>query len=66
MKKLLAFPIVLGLAVMAGLRAPTAQPIADVGSPLPVVELEGFAQTGAESFDVFAGRLVLIEFFAYW
>ncbi|MCC7015453.1 MAG: hypothetical protein IT454_23035 [Planctomycetes bacterium] len=36
------------------------------GSKLPQVELEGFAQTGAKTFDDFLGRAVLIEFFAYW
>ena len=36
------------------------------GGQLPPVEAEGFAQTKAKSFDDFAGRAVLIEFFAYW
>ena len=39
----------------------------DVGSSmLEEVELSGFAKTKAETFDEFAGRTVLIEFFAYW
>jgi len=39
----------------------------DVGtSMLDEVELSGFAKTKAEAFDEFAGRTVLIEFFAYW
>ena len=38
----------------------------NVGNPLPPPELEGLAQTQAKSFDDFAGRAVLIEFFAYW
>jgi hypothetical protein len=33
---------------------------------LPPFEAEGFTQTKAKSFDDFAGRAVLIEFFAYW
>jgi hypothetical protein len=37
-----------------------------VGSKLPVIELEGLAQTSAKSFDDYLGRAVLIEFFAYW
>jgi hypothetical protein len=37
-----------------------------VGSKLPVVELEEFTQTPAESFDDYMGRAVLIEFFAFW
>ena len=37
-----------------------------VGQQLPPVALEGLSQTEAESFDEFTGRLVLIEFFAYW
>ncbi len=39
---------------------------AEVGSTMPAVELEGFSQTKAKSFDDFAGRTVLIEFFAFW
>jgi len=39
---------------------------AQVGQPLPPAELEGFTQTEATSFDEFTGRLVLLEFFAYW
>lgn len=40
---------------------------ADVtGQPLPESEVEDFAQTGAESLEDLTGRLVLIEFFAYW
>ena len=38
----------------------------DVGTSLPVIELEDFTQTPARSFDDFVGRAVLIEFFAYW
>lgn len=37
-----------------------------VGSKLPALELEGYAQTPAKSFDDFTGRAVLFEFFAYW
>lgn len=56
--KLLA-PVVLGaLAVSA--------PAQEVGTTVSGVELEAFAQTGAESFDDLMGRAVLIEFFAYW
>lgn len=49
---------------LAGLIAPAAAQ--GVGTPLPEIELEGFSQTGAKSFDDFFGRAVLIEFFAYW
>ena len=41
-------------------------PSASAGGTLPPVELDGFGQTKAKSFDDFAGRAVLIEFFAYW
>jgi hypothetical protein len=37
-----------------------------VGSQLPPVELEGYTNTKATSFDDLLGRTVLIEFFAYW
>jgi len=39
---------------------------AEVGSPLPPAELDGFALTEARSLDDFVGRTLLIEFFAYW
>lgn len=39
----------------------------DVGTSIPDrIELEGFTQTGAKSYDDMIGRLVLVEFFAYW
>lgn len=38
----------------------------NVGKPLPQAELEGLSQSPAKSFEDFSGRLVLIEFFAYW
>src|SRR5262245_61406638 len=37
-----------------------------VGSKLPPVVLEGFAQTPAKSFEDYTGRAVLFDFFAYW
>jgi hypothetical protein len=37
-----------------------------LGKALPAVELEGFSQTKAKSFDDLSGRAVLVEFFAYW
>jgi hypothetical protein len=49
---------------LAGLIAPAAAQ--DVGTPIPKIELEGYSQTGAKSFEDFYGRAVLIEFFAYW
>ncbi len=52
------------LLVAALALAPTLG--AQVGSPLPPVQLEGLSQTPAKSFDDYMGRLVLIEFFAYW
>lgn len=58
-RRLLALPLLL-----AGLASTAAAQ--DIGSPLPEVELDGFSQTAAESFDDLYGRAVLIEFFAYW
>lgn len=49
----------------ATLAAPSAS-AQIVGAPAPAVELEDFAQTGAKSFSDYSGRLVLLEFFAYW
>ena len=57
-QKLLAAPLLaVGLAVNAD---------AQVGKQLPDPELEDFANTKATSYEDFQGRLVLIEFFAYW
>lgn len=61
MRPLILLTAALGLAAAV----PTAPPAA-VGKPMPVVELEGFSQTGAESLDDFFGRAILFEFFAYW
>jgi len=38
----------------------------EVGSKVPPVALEGFAQTPAKGFEDYAGRAVLLDFFAYW
>ena len=54
----------LALAIGAHFAPPAAAQAP--GTPLPPVELEELTQTGAESFDDFLGRAVLIEFFAYW
>lgn len=51
------------LALAALLFAP---PAAAGGSRLPELELSDFGQTKAKSFEDFAGRTILIEFFAYW
>lgn len=55
------FALTLGLA---GLTAPAAAQ--GVGTPIPKIELHGYSQTGAKSFEDYFGRAVLIEFFAYW
>jgi hypothetical protein len=39
---------------------------ARAGGTLPPANLEDFGQTKAKSLDDFAGRAVLMEFFAYW
>ncbi len=39
---------------------------AQVGAPFPNIKFKDLAQTEAESFDDFTGRLVLVELFAYW
>lgn len=36
------------------------------GDTLPPMELQDLAQTGAKSVGDFAGRALLVEFFAYW
>ena len=54
------------LAALAFAALALFAPAGHAGGQLPTVELEGFAQTKAKSFDDYAGRAVLIEFFAYW
>lgn len=52
------------LALGALLASPA--PAQGVGTKIPKIELEGFSQTQAQSFDDYLGRSVLFEFFAYW
>jgi len=47
--------------VLAALALP-----ARAGGLLPTASLEDFGQTKAKSFDDFAGRAVLMEYFAFW
>ena len=54
------------LAGFASLMFATTAQADKVGQELPPVVLEGLSQTPATSFEEFTGRLVLIEFFAYW
>ena len=39
---------------------------ARAGGTVPAASLDDFAQTKAKSFDDFAGRAVLMEYFAFW
>ena len=39
---------------------------AQVGEPLPQANLTGFTATEAPTLDDYQGRLLLLEFFAYW
>ena len=55
-----------GLAAILITFAPALASAQGIGSKLPEIELEGFANTPAKSFDDFMGRAVLIEFFAFW
>lgn len=54
------------IAAFACAAVPVVAQAQGVGSKLPEVELEGFSQTPAKSFEDYTGRAVLIEFFAYW
>lgn len=63
----MTFPRFLAPAALALLGAFPSSPGAQgIGTRMPAVELEGYSQTSAKSFDDFHGRGVLIEFFAYW
>ncbi len=64
-RALFAPALVLGIAAYAA-PAAIAQDSAGGGAKAPPIELVDFAQTKAKSFEDYAGRLVLIEFFAYW
>lgn len=55
--------ILAGLTSIALLTTASAD---QVGRPLPEVEFEDIVQSPTEEFEDFTGRLVLIEFFAYW
>ena len=55
---------VAALVALGALTIPCAAQ--NVGSPLPAFKAEGLSQTEARRFDEFAGRTVLLEFFAYW
>ena len=52
------------LGALIGLSA-SAVP-AQVGKPLPAAEVTDFVNTPAKDLKDFKGRLLLIEFFAYW
>ncbi len=54
-------PLALTLAALALAAPATAQ----VGSPVPKVDLE-VVHPAAKTFDAFKGRLILVEFFAHW
>jgi hypothetical protein len=54
------------LAPLAAAALVLHAPAQDLGSRVEALEVQGLAQTDAESFADFAGRTVLIEFFAYW
>jgi len=55
-----------GWAALACALVPSLSSAQGIGSRMPAVELEGYANTRAKSYDDFSGRAVLIEFFAYW
>ena len=59
------FPL-LGLALAVVTLCASSASAQGVGSKLPAIQLEGFAQTEAKTFDDYLGRAVLLEFFAYW
>jgi len=54
------------LALLACFLLPALSRAQGIGSRMPAVELESFANTAAKSFDELMGRAVLIEFFAFW
>lgn len=59
----LAIPFVLASFVTFGGAGARAQA---VGSQLPELELTDLSQSKAASMEDFAGRALLLEFFAHW
>lgn len=55
-----------GFAALFCAAVPALSGAQGVGSKMPAVELEGYSNTAAKTYDDFLGRAVLIEFFAYW
>ncbi len=53
-------------AIVLGALAAAVGAQGRVGEKLAAPNLEGFANTDATAFGDFAGRTVLLEFFAYW
>ena len=56
----LALPVLLASAIAVN------PPSSDVGDLIPKTNFEEFVQSGAESMDDFAGRVILVEFFEHW
>lgn len=56
----------LALPMLVGALAVPADAQLGVGDRLPTIVLEDFGNTPAKAFDDFAGRAILLEFFAYW
>lgn len=62
MKHLKLFIVPVALAGLLAL-----EPVGGViGKSMPPIPVEGLAQTKAKSVDDYAGRAILIEFFAFW
>lgn len=62
MNKSLVF---LASLVLAAVPASVA-PVDALGKSLPTPMVTDLAQTKAKSLDDYAGRTILVEFFAYW
>ncbi len=56
----------LSLPLVIGALVPALDAQGNVGEKLVPPNLEGFANTEATAYGDFAGRTVLLEFFAYW
>ncbi len=54
-----AIAAVLGLALAGSLSA-------QIGDPLPQVEVKSFGNSAATKLDDFAGRAMIVEVFAFW
>ena len=56
----------LALVLLLALCGTTAAQSVQIGDPFPKIKIEEFTNTRAKSMNAFKGKLLLVEFFAFW